>query len=32
MDTLGDDDQWKCAMNPDSAKSQAACDLKEDVE
>jgi len=32
MDTLSDDAQWKCAMNPDSEKSQAGCDLKEDVE
>lgn len=32
MDTLGDDDAWKCQMNPDSAKSARGCDAPEDNE
>jgi hypothetical protein len=32
MDTLGDDDSWKCAMNPDAAASAEGCARKEDKE
>lgn len=32
MDTLGEDDQWKCTMNPDAAKSARGCDAPEDKE
>jgi len=32
MDQLGDDDAWKCEMNPDAAKSAVACQAPEDTE
>ena len=31
-DSLGDDDPWCCSMNPDPAKSAAACEAPEDQE
>ena len=31
-DSLGDDDPWRCSMNPDPAKSAAACEAPEDQE
>jgi hypothetical protein len=32
MDQLGDDDAWKCEMNPNAAKAAVACRAPEDTE